>query len=312
MITYEDWRDAPVAVVGALYEAECARWETGLGWDYRPACVLVESARREGRLPGVLAREGGGAVVGWSYFVLQSGRLHIGNLVAGTPKVTRGLLSAVLRSPEGRDADAACCFIYGAAGLDAALGSYHFAVVHHAYLRRRLSPAGDEPICGSPNQHARYRVADWSSARVPQVAQLLNAAYANRPESRCFARPNRLDQWLEYVGHIHAGAVCGRLCGRMSALVVAPDGTPAGAVIVTQLSGPTAHIAQIAVAPEHRGAGLGEYLVRLACARARESGYEWMTLLVAETNTPARRLYHRLGFEVVDRFVFADRDSGPP
>jgi ribosomal protein S18 acetylase RimI-like enzyme len=63
----------------------------------------------------------------------------------------------------------------------------------------------------------------------------------------------------------------------------------------------------MAVAKGHRKRGLGTGLVALACERAREARYEEITLLVAESNESARRLYDRMGFEPVATFVYADR-----
>ncbi len=51
----------------------------------------------------------------------------------------------------------------------------------------------------------------------------------------------------------------------------------------------------VCVWPGHRGAGLGERLVRHACDRAADRGVTRISLSV-ETGNPARRLYERLGF----------------
>ena len=52
----------------------------------------------------------------------------------------------------------------------------------------------------------------------------------------------------------------------------------------------------IAVAPLHRGKGIGSMLLRAAMAQAREAGFRTLSLSVAAHN-PARRLYQRAGFE---------------
>jgi ribosomal protein S18 acetylase RimI-like enzyme len=63
----------------------------------------------------------------------------------------------------------------------------------------------------------------------------------------------------------------------------------------------------MAVAPEHRGLGLGECLVLSACQRACNACYDRVTLLVARSNDRAGRLYARLGFESAATFLYADR-----
>ena len=68
-----------------------------------------------------------------------------------------------------------------------------------------------------------------------------------------------------------------------------------------------AHIAQMAVAPEARGQGLGRAIVGGAMDAAAASGCRAMTLLVAASNTKAVRLYEGLGFSDRGAFVVATR-----
>jgi ribosomal-protein-alanine N-acetyltransferase len=57
-----------------------------------------------------------------------------------------------------------------------------------------------------------------------------------------------------------------------------------------------AHVTTIAVAPEHRGRGLGELLLIALFEEAINRGAEWLTLEVRVTNTPAQTLYEKYGF----------------
>lgn len=62
-----------------------------------------------------------------------------------------------------------------------------------------------------------------------------------------------------------------------------------------------AHVTMIdglAVHPEVRGRGIGAALVTAAVEHARHEGRRRIRLRVLATNTPARRLYERLGFVV--------------
>jgi len=53
----------------------------------------------------------------------------------------------------------------------------------------------------------------------------------------------------------------------------------------------------LAVAPEARGAGAGEALVRECVRRTRAAGYPALGLYSSDSMRVARRLYQRLGFE---------------
>jgi ribosomal protein S18 acetylase RimI-like enzyme len=58
-----------------------------------------------------------------------------------------------------------------------------------------------------------------------------------------------------------------------------------------------AHLARLAVAPEHRGRGLGRELVNSLCEKAREMfGSSEYSLFVSKTNVAALRCYTGLGF----------------
>jgi ribosomal protein S18 acetylase RimI-like enzyme len=313
MCTYEDWRNAPASIVAPLYDAECARWYGFLGWDYRPSCSLIESARVTGRLQGFLARDGCGDVLGWTHFLLHRDTLQIGNLVGNHDSVVRGLLRGIVNGPDARRARRLSCFLFPAVpAVESALADVGFSILHHGYLRRALFDdgrgTGDRP-CPDGCDH---RLQEWSTEAIPDLVGLLASAYEGTREVRCFAPDGEVEQWTTYLHHLVHTPACGRFDRRLSVAVQAPDGRFAGAIFVTALSDRTAHIAQMAVAVGHRGRGLGEWLVRVACERAREARYEQMTLLVAQSNQRARRLYDRLGFEPVAGFLFADRGSGAP
>ena len=56
------------------------------------------------------------------------------------------------------------------------------------------------------------------------------------------------------------------------------------------------HIANVIVAPEGEGRGLGHMLIEKGEEWARSQGYGWLTLSVFAQNTRAREVYERLGY----------------
>lgn len=64
------------------------------------------------------------------------------------------------------------------------------------------------------------------------------------------------------------------------------------------VAGDEAHIGTLAVAPAHRGRGIGEALVLALLAHARQAGVRQVVLEYRVHNTAAERLYHKLGFRV--------------
>jgi ribosomal protein S18 acetylase RimI-like enzyme len=77
--------------------------------------------------------------------------------------------------------------------------------------------------------------------------------------------------------------------------VVLVDGAPAGRMYVDR-SGGEIRLVDVALLPEHRGAGVGGQLLRELCAEADAEGKT--IRLHVDRGSPARRLYERMGFVV--------------
>jgi ribosomal protein S18 acetylase RimI-like enzyme len=59
------------------------------------------------------------------------------------------------------------------------------------------------------------------------------------------------------------------------------------------------HLVALAAYPEHRGRGLGSEMLGIADRLRQASGANGISLLVADCNAGARRLYERFGFRQV-------------
>jgi ribosomal protein S18 acetylase RimI-like enzyme len=79
--------------------------------------------------------------------------------------------------------------------------------------------------------------------------------------------------------------------------VIERDGVAAGRLLVLR-EDEKIHVIDIALMPEHRGAGIGTKLLRELQEEARAGGKS-LSIHVEQFN-PARRLYERLGFRQVE------------
>lgn len=296
----EDWRQSADAEVGQLLAEEAARWASRLSWDSSSALSITESARRSGVLPGFVARESG-LLVGWTYFLVHDGIVRIGSLAGGRSDIVRALLDAVIESPEASIARRLQCFSFPDGGaVAAALSRRRFALERYLYLQ-----VTDTSPC-PPD--ARVPLRPWRGSDLPDATRLAARAYAGSVSAACFSPNGRLDEWAAYLSSLQATTVLGAFDDECSLVAVDPQGSaPVGMVLVTWVDAETAHVAQLAVDPAQRGRGVATALLDGAISAARDRGAARVTLLVAESNTPAQRLYRGRGFVERAVFVFGER-----
>lgn len=83
-----------------------------------------------------------------------------------------------------------------------------------------------------------------------------------------------------------------------SSFVVEAEGALIASTLITRWSGAPL-VAFVMVDPRHQRRGLGAFVLRRSMAALWEQGERELALFVTEGNTPAERLYVRLGFTVV-------------
>jgi ribosomal protein S18 acetylase RimI-like enzyme len=83
----------------------------------------------------------------------------------------------------------------------------------------------------------------------------------------------------------------------------ADAGLLSGALLATQLGQDTGHIAQVVVDGHARGGGLARGMLAQSLDAMRRRGLSRVSLLVARTNGPARRLYDAIGFRPTGTFI---------
>lgn len=300
----DDWRNLPDGAMTSVYEAERARWTNSLQWDLEPSLQILERARSEGRLPGLVVRGPGQSVVGWTYFLVQHGVLQVGALQARTADGVRLLLDAIFKTPEASLAHEVLLFVYpDSPACESALQRRRFAVTRYWYLRRSLDRSTVVPV------DPALRSARDSDG--PDLVRLFARAYAGVPGARCFAPHGRLDEWAQYLGQLTRGAALGQFLREAS--LVMPGAGPShltGASLVTALSPRTIHLAQLVVDPASRRGKLASRMLDGMLSWGATHDRAVATLLVSEQNAAARALYDARGFVQTGYFLHAERPLG--
>lgn len=283
-----------------LYVREQEYWLDTFSWDTSSHWTEIERARLTWGLPGLVAVDPDGACQGWCFFIADGDVVHLGGLVASTPDATDALLDRVLDGEDdGTPAGGVYCFMPDRApGVHEALASRGFDVEPHLYLDRDLVMPGLKP-------RPEYEIDAWRVSDIQPLAALLRSSYPD-DAGRHFAPNNEPEEWGAYARSLVDQTGCGVFQPTLTR-VVRQGRTLAGAIVITQIGPHTAHIAQLAVHPSHRGQGIAAALLSDALDRAAAAGMARVTLLVAESNRPARALYDAHGFVSQGRFVAARR-----
>lgn len=146
----------------------------------------------------------------------------------------------------------------------------------------------------------RRAVRAWTNGDVAVTGALLHGTY-DGVAGPIGVEPTA-EGWCTYVTNLAQHDGCGKLSPAMSR-VVTIDGQVAAVSLVSVIAARTAHLVQLAVGRTHQGAGIGRALLAATVNAARDAGHSGLSLLVAQDNAPALRLYQQAGF--VERGVFA-------
>src|SRR5262245_1773876 len=90
-----------------------AAWREELDWDVRWSWRVIEPARAAGALPGFVARNSNGRIVGWTWFLKHGDCLQVAALCADEAPVAELLAKAVLESEQARSAATAVWSVRG-------------------------------------------------------------------------------------------------------------------------------------------------------------------------------------------------------
>lgn len=138
------------------------------------------------------------------------------------------------------------------------------------------------------------------------VAELISVAFASELDDRGNAALREMRMMSHFgsvLGLVNRGS--GEFNDLLNGFVWVDNGRVVGNVTVQRAdrAGSRWQIANVAVAPSHRGRGISRRLMQAALEHATECGGQWVVLQVYARNEVARRLYDSLGFELVGGMV---------
>ena len=314
-----DIRQFEASDFAALLAAESEAWRANLRWDYGGSARLIATCLNERRLTGYALMDEH-RISGYSFFLYEGEKGLIGDLFVerGGEARERALLllehvlETLMATPGIRRIEAQLAH-FRADELEPAFVPRHF----QSYLRKfMLLPLAPEL--------ARHDTPLTPAARSAAMASRLADAFSIEPWERRYDRQAASLLYHTYQDHIDAvindqysstaGAArlienivqlrgCGEYVARASSVAIhSATRKLAGVLALTAVRPTTAHIPQIAVAPEFQGVGLGSFMLKSGFDELQRQGFKEVSLTVTHMNQGAVRLYERLGFETFHPF----------
>jgi ribosomal protein S18 acetylase RimI-like enzyme len=299
--------EVDVHLLEPLLREETRAYRTRYRWDFTGTAELVRKLVEKRALGGMALVEDG-AVAGYAYYVVEDRKAQVGDvyvMAAHAGAANERLLMATTLE--------ALRPYKNVKRVEAQPMQLRYAFQHpHAQLYERVFLELDLQRAewgGEFTMPAEYRIEPWSARVEADVADVLFQAYRGHTDAEIndqFRSPYRA---RDYVANMVTYPICGVHYSTGSYVVQSLEtGRYAGFVSVCLSAFPgdggeqrVGHVAQIAVAPEHRGKGLGRQLMRAALAGLADAGCGHATLTVTESNRPALGLYRSLGFEERER-----------
>jgi ribosomal protein S18 acetylase RimI-like enzyme len=323
-----DLRHFSAGSLRPLLEDESRLWSERLHWDYRGSADLLLQYLDSRVLPGYVAVENG-RVLGYVFCVYEGHKAVIGDVFAlesresagdirnellarllemlqNTPGITR-IESQLLLHPHGAHQR-----VFEAAG---------FEVYERIFMEWPLQGRGASDFSGTGSAAADLvpaqglQIRRWTETDLGPAARLIALAYHDHLDSHINEQYRTASGSQRFLHNIVRFPGCGYFDAESSRAVIKPESADlAGLLLCSRVRDDVGHVTQICIAPEFRGRGLGQFLIKECAAVLARRSFNLLTLTVTASNQNAVSLYEWLGFRGTHRFdaMVWDRVEKPP
>jgi ribosomal protein S18 acetylase RimI-like enzyme len=315
-----------------LLETEAALWEERLRWNYRGSTELLLQYLDSRILPGFIALDRG-RISGFAFCVYEGHKAVIGDVYAigsdsaqtlrTTNTLLHHLLELLLNSPNIKRIESQL-LLYDTGLINDLFLQAGFTMYPRLFMEYNFPLPGTTTL-GLNGTHAapfdllpndlppNVELARWTAASYQAAAELIHESYTNHIDALINDQYCSLHGSLRFLHNIVRFPGCG-IFDATESWVLQNNRTSAlaGMLLCSRVDDDVAHITQLCVAPTHRGAGLGRFLLNNTIDHLSRSGFEAITLTVTEANSPAVKLYEDLGFFTRHRFDAMVYDKTQP
>jgi ribosomal protein S18 acetylase RimI-like enzyme len=314
-----DIRQVSAQALEPLLLEETAEFKRELDWDFSQSAALVRKVAAQRGLGGAALLDEDGEVAGYSYAVVEDRKAIVWDVYvrpdwrAGNAEAQlfQALLQALIENSGARRVESQL-MLMGAESVEALRRSGWLSLFERVLMR--LDASG--PLApGRTATGLRFMIEPWHDGWLDSAARVVCAAYAGHGDCDFDDQYSTFAGARRWLWNLVEFSGCARFCRPASYIAFdMATGRPAGISLGSFVADEVGHIAQLCVAPDARGAGLGYELLRRSMAGLREAGAKRISLTVTCANREAVALYTRCGFREVRRFyayLWEDLAVGP-
>jgi ribosomal protein S18 acetylase RimI-like enzyme len=299
-----DLRDVSAPALDTLLGEQTIEWACELDWDFSKSAALLRQLADSRELSGVALLEGG-EVAGFAYCGFSAGKGHVGDVYVrrrwrnanAEASLFRVLFNALMEAPGVER-------IEGQLMLAQEVQPPHRAPGIRSFERllMELEPAALLPT-GKASNSLKFRFEPWDEMHLEAAATVLWQAHAGHIDAQINDQYRTLDACRRFIRELVHFPGCASFCAPSSRVAFdTVTGHPSGISLISLVAGGVAHLAELCVTPQFRGAGLGYELLRRSGAAAIRAGADRISLAVTASNEDALRLYERCAFRRIRRF----------
>ncbi len=282
---------------------ETADWDRELDWDFSKSAGLVRKFADARTLSGAALLDAG-EVAGYGYTGLEDDLGLIADVYVrprwrteDTEALLFGLLLDALIGAPGVHRIESQLMLLDAAS---AKGPERELRLFERLLMKLDATAALPP--DRPSTTQRFRIEPWSDHHLDAAATVIPLAYSGHIDSQINDHYRTVPGASSYLTNNVQFPGSAAFSTASYIAFHQTTGLAAGISLSSFVADDVGHIAEICVAPDAQGAGLGYELLRQSIATLRGAGAKRVSLTVTAANEEAVRLYTRCGFREARRF----------
>jgi len=300
-----DLRQLDVHELGPLLDEEARLWQEELHWDYRLSLDLIKKFLDSRSLAGFAAMEDG-RPSGYGFYVVEEHKGMLGGLFV-SPRfaqlvVGKHLLGDIVETLKGTPQVSrieAQLMPFGAS-LEGVLTAQGFRLFPRQFMLFDLSGFDPEVPAFTPG----LRIEHWHERHMQACADLIQLTYANHIDGAINDQYRSRTGAMKFLKNIVVLPGCGKFEAQASFVLREETSDHLiGCVLTSMVARGVGHTTQLCVLPGQQGHGLGKRLMLASMDALKKINGTELSLTVTSSNVGAVRLYEKLGFRTLKKFV---------